>query len=160
MKNVCFTGHRKIDSGDLNLKLALDNAICGLYNKGATEFYCGGALGWDTLCANMVLYLKKRKAIPISLHLVLPCSPEYQTAKWSDADKRTFYSILEQADSVEYISDKYYDGCMKKRNQRLVDLADWCVCYYKDNNPRSGTGQTVRMAQSKGIEIINIAQLK
>ena len=45
---------------------------------------------------------------------------------------------------------------MKERNQRLVDLADICICYYNENNSRSGTGQTVRMVQKKGIQLINI----
>ena len=43
---------------------------------------------------------------------------------------------------------------MKRRNERLVELADYCICYC--TNPRSGTGQTVRMAKDKGIDIINL----
>ncbi len=57
---------------------------------------------------------------------------------------------------VEVCSEHYYDGCMKVRNQRLVDLSDVCVCYYNESNKRSGTGQTVRMAERKHICIINI----
>lgn len=159
MTKVCFTGHRSINADMLQVKTVLDSVICGLYGKGATDFYCGGALGWDAICANMVLYLKKRKAMRINLHLVLPCAPEYQTAKWTDADKRMFYYILEQADSVEYIGDKYVADCMKRRNQKLVDYADCCVCFYNSDNYRSGTGQTVRMAQRKGIEIVNVAEI-
>lgn len=54
-------------------------------------------------------------------------------------------------------SERYYDGCMKGRNARLVELATvCCICYWNVNDKRSGTGQTVRMAQKKGIEIINL----
>ena len=160
MKNICFTGHRKLDSeNSLQIKILLDSVICSLVKRGATDFYCGGALGWDTLCANMVLYLKKRKALDIRLHLVLPCSNEEQTKLWNDSDRQVFYSILEHADEVEYIGSEYTPDCMRKRNARLVEHADGCVCYYDCTTRRSGTAQTVRMAQEKGIEIINDFEL-
>ena len=160
MTSACFTGHRSIDGADmLHIKMLLDKTICALARRGVTEFYCGGALGWDTICANMVLYLKKRKQLDINLHLVLPCRNEEQTKKWSDEDKHTFYTILMHAETIEYIGNDYTKDCMKKRNARLVELADCCVCYYDSDNFRSGTGQTVRMAESKGIEIINIYEL-
>ena len=160
MKNVCFTGHRSLKGVDYhNLKVLLDDTICALVKKGATDFYCGGALGWDTLCANMVLYLKKRKAQDIKLHLVLPCSNEAQTMKWSQTDKDMFYSILSQADSVEYTSHAYTKECMRIRNARLVELGDCCVAFYNAADTRSGTGQTVRMAEDKGIEVINIYEM-
>lgn len=160
MKNVCFTGHRQIDkSNALQIKTLLDSAICGLVDRGVTDFYCGGALGWDTICASMILYLKKRKALDIKLHLVLPCSNEEQTKKWSDSDKQTFYGLMMFADDIEYIGKDYTPDCMRKRNARLVELADCCVCYYDSSIQRSGTGQTVRMAGEKGIEIINIFEL-
>ena len=38
----------------------------------------------------------------------------------------------------------------------MIELSDGCVCYYDESVGRSGTGQTVRMAESKGIEIINL----
>ena len=45
---------------------------------------------------------------------------------------------------------------MKERNSRLVNKADICICYLK--NKRTGTGQTVRMAETKGIDVINLYQ--
>ena len=59
------------------------------------------------------------------------------------------------ADTVEICSEHYFDGCMKLRNQRLVDLTDVCVCYYSGKQ-RSGTGQTVRMAERQGKVIVNL----
>ena len=60
------------------------------------------------------------------------------------------------ADDVEYIGSEYTKDCMKRRNARMIELSDGCVCYYDESVGRSGTGQTVRMAESKGIEIINL----
>lgn len=157
MTSVCFTGHRRIECSDMyGLKTLLDSTICGLVKRGVTDFYCGGALGFDTMCAHMVLYLKKRKALDIKLHLVLPCSNEEQTKNWSYNDKQEFYAILMAADDIEYIGSEYTKECMKKRNAKMVELADCCVCYYDDSIARSGTGQTVRMANAKGIEVINL----
>lgn len=64
-------------------------------------------------------------------------------------------SILSAADSVEQTSGHYYNGCMKVRNARLVELADCCFCYWNPNRKRSGTGQTVRMAHKKNIMVVN-----
>ena len=90
----------------------------------------------------------------IRLHLILPCSNEEQTEKWSEEERAEFYRILKLSDTTEYTSEHYYDGCMKKRNARLIELADCCFCYW-DGRQRSGTGQTVRMAIKKNIEVVN-----
>ena len=62
--------------------------------------------------------------------------------------------VLCGADSVEYLEDSYTDGCMRRRNQRLVDLADYLVAYV--NRTNSGSAQTVRMAQAKSIKVFNL----
>ncbi len=107
------------------------------------------------VCERAVIELREQYP-HIKLHLVLPCPAEEQTAKWNESDKREFMELLSAADMVEVCSGHYCDGCMKVRNQRLVDLSDVCVCYYNENNKRSGTGQTVRMAESKKSKIINL----
>ena len=53
-KNACcFTGHREIPSEDREpLRAALLSEIQRLYaEKGVTEFYTGGARGFDTMAA-------------------------------------------------------------------------------------------------------------
>lgn len=155
-KSVCFTGHRNVKE-TAELKNALIKQLVKLIDEGATDFYAGGAVGWDMLCERAVIKLRER--FPhIKLHLILPCPAEEQTEKWSESDKAEFRRLLLAADTVEICSKHYFDGCMKLRNQRLVDLADVCVCYY-NGKQRSGTGQTVRMAERKGITIINLSRL-
>lgn len=152
-KNVCFTGHRNVKE-TADLKNALIKQLVKLINEGATNFFAGGAVGWDMLCENVVIELRER--FPhIKLRLILPCPAEEQTEKWREDDKAEFRRLLLAADTVEICSEHYFDGCMKLRNQRLVDLADLCVCYY-NGKQRSGTGQTVRMAERQGKEIINL----
>ncbi len=152
MKSVCFTGHRNIKE-TAELKKALIKQLVKLIDEGATDFYAGGAVGWDMLCESAIIELRER--FPhIQLHLILPCPVEEQTEKWCENDKSEFRRLLLAADTVEICSKNYFDGCMKLRNQRLVNLADLCVCYYSGKQ-RSGTGQTVQMAKRQGKEIIN-----
>ena len=159
-RSVCFTGHRTIAEDKEKLSARLYALLERLVTKQKiTDFYTGGAVGWDALAALTVL--KLRESYPeVKLHLVLPCPFEEQSAKWNEAQKAEYQHILGLADSVEQVSDWYYNGCMKARNARLVELAsDYCICYWNPKDFRSGTGQTVRMAQKKGIEIINLFEM-
>ena len=155
METCFFTGHRNAPSDTL-LVIKTGTFIIDLINKcGVTDFYAGGALGWDTICAKIILDLKKIYP-QIKLHLILPCPPEIQTSKWKNEQKEEYYKILKAADDVEILSEKYETDCMKKRNARLAELGDMCVCYYNEKNFRSGTGQTFRMAQKAKKPIANM----
>ena len=155
MGSACFTGHRVIPQTEEikeRLYSVLERWIC---TKGITDYYAGGAVGWDTLAAATVL--KLREVYPqVKLHLVLPCASEQQTAKWTSAQQREFFRIRELADSVEYICENYFKGCMKERNNRLVEYADTCCfCFWDPGIFSSGTGQTVRLAKKKQLMIVN-----
>ena len=153
MKSISFTGHRKLYEDSTVLSQRIYNRLEDEIQNGATDFNTGGAVGFD--CISAAVVLKLREIYPhIKLHLILPCSNDEQTENWSEIDKAEFYRILAFADSVEYISEHYYDGCMKKRNARLMELADCCFCYWYGRQ-RSGTSQTVRMAIKKNIDIVN-----
>ena len=153
MKNVSFTGHREVDPQ--KIKKLLHDTIEDLIMEGSDMFFTGGAAGFDTLAAEAVLDLKSMYPW-VTLVLVLPCSPEEQSRSFNNELKDTYFDILHSADKVDYVCDHYFEGCMKLRNQRLIDLADICVCWYDSSRYISGTGQTVRMAQKKGISIINL----
>ena len=156
MKSACFTGHRSLSGDTHNLADRLYSFIeQGIIHLGLTDFFCGGAIGWDTLAALTVLRLKE--AYPqIKLHLVLPCSNAEQTAKWTEAQRNEFYRILGLADEVEYTSERYYNGCMKVRNARLVECAtERCYCFWNPKRTTTGTYQTIRMAKQRGIMVVN-----
>ena len=150
---VSFTGHRNADP---SIRAALYDTIKRLAEDGADTFCAGGAAGFDTFAAEEVLRVKEEYP-RIKLRLVLPCSPKEQTHSFSREMKEAYVRVMRGADDTEYVSEYYTKSCMKERNQRLVDLADICVCWYdSENHPHSGTGQTVRMAEKKGIEVINL----
>ena len=156
-KSACFTGHRNIVTDKVMLSEQLYVVLEKLItSQGVTDFYAGGAYGFDALASFTVL--KLRESYPqVKLHLILPCSKEEQSIKWTEEQKAELEKLLGLADSVEYVSNRYYNGCMKDRNARLVKLAtECCISYWNPNDFRSGSGQTVRMAQKKGIEVINL----
>ena len=99
-----------------------------------TDFYAGGALGFDTLAAQAVL--KARRFHPqIRLILALPC--RNQDVRWKEADRLLYASIMQRADEVIYLSERYTRGCLFERNRYLIDHCDICICYCK-----SGEGGT------------------
>lgn len=152
MNNISFTGHRVIGITP-ELRAALQETIENFIEKGAVNFYAGGAIGFDTLCAETVLGLRQ-KYPQIRLCLLLPCPPDEQTSRWQTNQKEKYREILSQADETEVCSEKYFNGCMKIRNARLVEKADAVICCCQ--NALSGTGQTVEMARRKGIEVVNL----
>lgn len=161
-RNSCaFTGHRphkfpwhydEADSRCVALKAALAAQITALAGIGVTDFYSGGADGVDCWAALIVLELRKKNPA-LKLHLLLP--HEGQADKWSDSAQERYRYILEQADSAEYASREYYDGCMLDRNRQLVEAAGLLLAVYNGER-RGGTAATVRYARKFGREIISL----
>ncbi|MBQ9383675.1 MAG: DUF1273 family protein [Ruminiclostridium sp.] len=153
MKDVSFTGHRHIDTN--KYRPILTQTLEELILDGSDMFYAGGAMGFDTLAAQTVIELKA--SYPwITLVLLLPCPPEEQASRFTEYQRDEYYEILRNADRSVTISPHYAADCMKKRNMELINRAEICVCCYNESLFKSGTGQTVRMAVNKGIQVINL----
>lgn len=152
VRTVCFTGHRQINASHVPmLGKALEDVICRLMERGAAVFRTGGAKGFDTAAALMVLEL--REVHPeIRLELVLPYRG--QSDKWDDEDVYIYDYILARADKVVYLYDQYRDGCMLARNRRLLEGSDVCVAYCTRST--GGTAYTCRQAQQTGVELISV----
>lgn len=150
---VCFSGHRKIPPEEQSpLIQRLENEVYRLIQEGYTFFAAGGALGFDTLAAQVVL--KYRRLFPgIKLILVLPCRS--QSKYWTNEDREVYNEIIRQADNVQYASGEYDRGCMFKRNRQLIDMSSVCVCYLREAT--GGTAYTVKYAKASGISVINVA---
>ena len=125
-----------------------------LIENGYKYFVCGGALGFDTFAATYICSLKMRK-LDVKLVLMLPCKD--QTTKWSDYDKALYDGLLQRADEVICLADRYYAGCMQKRNRAMVDASSACICYLSEAGG-SGTRQTVEYAMQQGLSVVNIAR--
>ena len=147
-----FTGHRQIEpAARETVTNLIDRFIVYAYNNGCREFYNGGAIGFDILAARRVLLFRISHP-DVRLHMVLPC--KNQSERWSDRDTSSYEYVLGAADTVEVIADDYYDGCMRVRNARLVELCDVLVAYVGRNT--GGSAQTYRMAKAAGKTVYNL----
>lgn len=155
-KICCFTGHRNLPPLKVNqVAQRLERAITQLLPSGTQYFMAGGAMGFDTLAAQAVLKLHKQ--FPhIKLILVLPCLS--QTKGWQDNDIKIYEEIKAQADQVIYTSEEYTRGCMHKRNRYLVDHSSTCICYLTEDH--GGTAYTVKYADKRHLQIINLANME
>lgn len=155
-RTCCFTGHRTIPANHLaSVTDALCRTVNHLYEQGYRHFIAGGALGFDTYAARAVLILK-RQLSDMTLTLMLPCAD--QASAWSEKDRAEYERIKSLADEVICLSPAYFDGCMKERNQAMVNASSACIAYL--THPRSGAGQTVRMAERAGHRLFNTAPKK
>ena len=162
MNKVCaFTGHRpgklpwrydEADSRCVALKAVLMEQITLLVEAGVTQFLSGMAEGTDVFCSEIILALREKNPA-IKLHCILPCTA--QAEKWSVSSQELYRSILEQADSVVYVSRAYHKNCMLDRNRFMVEHASALLAVYNGVR-RSGTGATVNYARKMGREIIVI----
>ncbi len=129
-------------------------------NHGIGRSWYNGFLQWDGRWNRSLLRSdcldSPQKNPALKLHCILP--HEGQADKWSDSARERYHSILNQADSVEYVSRAYYDGCMIDRNHRLVESAGLLLAVYNGAR-RSGTGATLNYARKMGREIIVIDPL-
>ncbi len=152
-QTVCFTGHRRIPVEQYDaIYERLKNTIVSLIEKGYRYFGTGGALGFDTMAAQVVLTMKKQYP-HIRLILVLPCLS--QARNWSEHDRVIYEYIKARADKVVYTAQEYSKGCMHRRNRHLVDNSSACICYLTEKI--GGTAYTVEYARKHGLEVINIA---
>ena len=156
-----FTGHRpskfpwrynEADSRCIALKSALAEQIRLLVEAGVTQFLSGMAEAADTWSALSVLALREKNPA-LKLHCVLPCRE--QADKWTASSRELYRSILEQADSIVYVSRSYHKNCMLDRNRFLVEHTSTLLAVYNGER-RGGTAATVRYAQKMGREIIVI----
>ena len=158
-KSCCFTGHRKMHQSESTVYKSLYNRLENLiFCHNVLDFYNGGAIGFDTVAALAVINFKKMNPNKnVRLNMVLPCCKEDQTNRWASFQIERYDYIISQADHVMYTSDKYFKGCMKKRNEALVELGhDYCLCYVDERKFKSGASQTLRMARRNGVNIVNL----
>lgn len=154
-KNACcFTGHRNLPQKKIEkILINLDREIENLIAKGVVDFISGGALGFDQIAASLIV-AKKEMGKNIRLLFALPC--KNQDDKWNEKQRKLYQDLLLEADEVIYDSEEYNDFCMKKRNEYMVEHSAYCICALQKE--LSGTGQTVRYAKKKGLQVVNVVK--
>ena len=156
ISSCAFTGHRpksfsfgynENTQEFLDLKERMKNSIIQACNAGCRTFYCGMAEGVDLWCAEIVLEIRERytpalRLIPVVPFLKQPCG-------MSEMNKRRYHRIMESAEERFLVAREYRKDCYLKRNRFLVESADALIAVFDPKLPRSGTAQTIRLANAK-----------
>lgn len=152
-QSVAFTGHRFIPYGKLPiLKAALQNVIIELYAKGYNNYYCGMAMGFDLLSAEVILSLKTEYK---ELRLIAVVPYRSQDERFSFTDKKRYRSILNRADETIILREDYCQGCLLRRNDYVLAHSNQVIAYFDGEN-KGGTFYTCRNAQAEGLPVINL----
>lgn len=154
-KTVCFSGHRpeKLPDGgrmlsakNNALKSILYTEVLNCIQQGYTEFLTGVSRGVDLWASEIVLELKNTYK-HIRLVAVYPCRDFGE--HFISRDKFILGNCCQYADEVVYLSEKYTKGCLRKRNEYMVNRSAKLIAVVSDY--KSGTGQTIRYAEKQGI---------
>ncbi|MBR0105001.1 MAG: DUF1273 family protein [Firmicutes bacterium] len=153
MKNTCcFTGHRAIPFNDRGkIHTLTELYVEFLIKKGVDTFIAGGAVGYDLMCALIVLSMKE-KYPGIRLEIILP-SPDYGKF-FSEKTKRLYGKVFRKADNIIYISNSYTKKSIFLRNMLMADRSSYMVCYC--TKQEGGSFFTKSYAQRKKLTIYNV----
>ena len=158
----CFTGYRPsklpfCKNKNSNEYMVFENQViellASLIYEGCTTFYCGMAMGFDIICAEIVLLLKKAyKNVDIKLICVVPFKGQENTftPEWQDR----YSKILKSADKVVTLCPVYHKGSYQQRNIYMVDNSDFIVTWF--DGKAGGTSNTLKYALSKNRKIFNL----
>ena len=147
----CFTGHRpeKLNAPEEFVKRKLKDAIEDAFSDGFTDYITGMARGVDIWAAEAVLELKKEFS-----HIKLICAVPFDGFEigWEIEWQERYYQILQDADEVHYISDRYFSGIYQIRNEWMIDHASMVIAGY--TGVTGGTRNTLEYAKKKTDYII------
>lgn len=146
---VAFTGHRAVKK-DFNIE-DLIYTVESLIIGGKDTFLIGMAIGFDTICFETLLKLKKSYP-QIKIVACIPC--ENQSKSWNFAQKIKYNYLLEKADEKIILGKEYSPNAMLKRNRFMVDNSSVLVAYiYKTVG---GSYYTAKYAVENDKEIIYV----
>ena len=153
IKSVAFTGHRSVPYAQTGIvKYRLQNAVRRFYNNGFRIFYCGMAVGFDLLAAEVVLSLKEELK-DIKLVAAVPFKNQY--CKFLREDKRRYFDVLQKVDEVITLSEEYYKGCLLRRNDFMLENSSGLIAFY-NGEQKGGTYYTCKRAEERRMPVLNL----
>ena len=151
--SVCFSEHRSVPFAKRReLKQCLKSEIATAYAAAYRYFYCGLAMGFHLLAAAAALSLQC-ELHDLQVIAVLPF-PAQSHPRRKEAQAK-YDAILRIVDDVVVLSERYYNGCLLRRNDYMVNRSSRLIAYF-DGNPKGGTFYTVREAKRQGLDIVNL----
>lgn len=152
-KICCFTGHRpeKLMITEEQMRERLESALVQAVCDGFTTYLSGMAKGTDLVAAEIVLCLRENDP-----RLKLVCAMPFEGfgQHWTDGWTERMRHVLENADSVHYVSKTYSSAVFQQRNRWMVDHSERVIAIF--TGERGGTKNTLDYARRKGVERIII----
>jgi len=149
---VCtFAGHREVYQA--NISEMLDEAIFKIINTDDNfRFLVGGMGEFDGMCSSVVRRAKREYPNKeIRLELVLP----YLTHELNE-NKLYYETSFDDVVIPIELAGVHYKSAITKRNRWMVEQSDWLIAFiYRDFG---GAYTTLRYAENKGLQIINLAK--
>lgn len=164
----CFTGHRPGHGGIRyveeepryhELTDLLDRAILIAVDRGVRMFLCGMADGFDLVAAKRMLALRRTGRLSRDVRLIaVQPFPDHKHTISGERWQQDYEEVLQCADDVCVVSAQYHKDAYLRRNAFMVERSMWVIAYW-NGAQRSGSGQTVRMAQRLDRSIVNLYDL-
>lgn len=154
-QTCCLTGHRELPRDTDELVRRLTDAICGRIEAGVRHFGVGGAVGFDTLAAEVLLNLRDTLYPQIRVIAVEPF--DGFTSRWTDAQRARRQTLLPRYDKRVCLLPRGSREAYLARDRYLVDNSAHCISYC--NRTSGGTAYTVRYALRKGLYVENLGSL-
>ena len=149
-KTIAVTGHRVMEK-NFDIK-GLEKLFLALIEKNFDTFLIGMAIGFDTLCFQILEEFRKQKNIKIIA--CIPCPT--QAYKFNLEQKKEYDRMVSVADEKIILSDIYTPYCMQNRNKFMVDNSSCVISYL--NKEKGGTYNTVKYANTQKVPVINVVK--
>jgi len=156
VQTCCFTGHRIIPKTEYDTIAArTEMQIRDLILKRSIRFFgVGGAIGYDTLVAQILFRLRDTDFPEIKVILVYPF--DGFDSRWTDEQRTIYAQMLPKYDKRVCVAQYASKEAYLARDRHLVDASSICISYCTRNS--GGTAYTVRYAHNRGLKIYNIAK--
>ncbi len=156
-KTCCFSGHRpeKLFGADKGVSSEEVRRLMSLValeihetiEAGYDTFITGMARGIDLWAARLV---SEEKARNPKIKLVCAIPYHGHGSELLGEEKYDYIMLKSLADKIVYVSERSCRECMQKRNKYMVRNSAKLIAVVSDY--RSGTGQTIRLAQKGRLE--------
>ena len=154
-QTCCFTGHRAIPTDKMQEIIGKTEAkVRELISDGYQCFVVGGAIGYDTLAAELLFRLRDGENLDIRVILAYPFDGYMD--RWKEEQKATYERLLPLYDERICVAEAASRGAYLQRDRYMVDASSMCIAYC--TRQTGGTAYTIRYATKKGVPVINVAE--
>lgn len=155
-RTCCFTGHRDIPADRLQMVMTGTEAkVRELISQGYRYFGIGGAMGYDTIVAEMLFRLREREYPEIKIILVYPF--DGFISRCSDSQQATYARLLPMYDKRVCVCKSASREAYLARDRHLVDYSSACIAYC--TRQTGGTAYTIRYAAARGVPVFNVGDI-